>query len=102
LCRVSTTLANQMVVEPLLRDALEFAKQMELGRFASVAPLFIEQVPGKLKEQSGFAYIFQVHQGQVHGFADDARVLGNRRAYQVRREYQGGVVVEIGCELFLG
>ena len=39
---------------------------------------------------------------EVDTFADDALVLGDRRADEIRGQLQDGVIVEFGGEPFLG
>ena len=46
-------------------------------------------------------HVAQVLEAQVDAFADDAGVARDRRADEVGREFQDGVVVEVGGQPFL-
>ena len=99
--RIGAALADQAGVEPLLGDALELAEQIELGLLAGVAPLGVEQTLGEVEEQRGRPHVAQVLEVQVHAFADDAGVAGDRRADQIGGQLQDRVVVELGGEPLL-
>ncbi len=45
--RIGAAFADEASIEPLLRDALELSEQMELGFFAGVAPLGIDEPLGR-------------------------------------------------------
>ncbi len=52
--------AEIAAVQPLARDALELAEQMELRLLAGVAVFGVEQMPGEVEEHGGRAHVVQV------------------------------------------
>ena len=70
--RVGAALADEAGVEPLLRDALELAEQVELRLLAGVAPLRVEQPLRQVEQQRRRPHVLEVLEGQVAVLADDA------------------------------
>ena len=50
--RVGAAFAHQAGIEPLLGDALELPEQVELGVFAGIAPLGVDQALGQVEEHA--------------------------------------------------
>ena len=86
--RVGAAFADQAAIEPLFGDALELAEQVQLRLCAGVAPLGVKQVLRDVKQQRRAAQVLQVLQAQIDILADNAGVLGVRRADQIRREFE--------------
>jgi hypothetical protein len=82
--RIGAALADQIAVQPLLSDALELAKQMQLGVFSRVAPLGHQEMGGQFVEDLRRPHVAGVGQRQVDGRPDDPGVLSLRRARQDR------------------
>ena len=101
LCRPGVSLADEVPVEPLARDALELAEEVQLWLFAGVAPLGLQQSLGQVEEQGRAAEIAGVDQVQIDPFPDDPLVAGNRWADEIGRQLQRRVVVELGGETLL-
>ena len=99
---IGAALAHEVAVEPLPGDAFQLAEEVELGRFAGVAPFGVEQALGDVKKQRGRPHVSQVFQTEIDGFADDPGVLGDGRAHQIGGQLQDGVVVELGGQPFFG
>ena len=95
-------LADKVVLQPLARDPLELAEQVQLRFLAGVAPLGLQEPLGEVEDQSGRTHFLEMLQAQVHAFADDALVSRDRGSDQVGGELQGRVVVESGRQPFLG
>ena len=69
--RIRAAFADQVAVEPLLSDALELPKQMELGIFAGVAPFVQDEVGSQLVQNLRGANVSGMNQIEVNLFADD-------------------------------
>ena len=100
--RVGAALADQAGIEPLLGDALQLPEQVELGIFARVAPLGVDQALGQVEQQRGGPHVVQVFQTEFDALADDAFVLRDGGADQIGRQLQDGIVIELGGEALLG
>ena len=68
--------ATEVVVQPLCGDSFELAEQIDLGLFAGIMPLCIEQSLRQVEEQCRAAQIARVNEGQIHALADDALAAG--------------------------
>ena len=99
---IGAALADEAGVEPLLGDALELAEEVELRLLAGIAPLGVEQPLGEVEDERGRPHVAEVLEVQVHALADDAGVARDRWADEVGREFQDGVVVEVGGQPLLG
>ncbi|MDT4852850.1 hypothetical protein FQZ97_870990 [compost metagenome] len=73
---------------------------MELGFFAGVSPLAVEQVLREVENQAGGAHVTKMLERHVCRLADDAGILRLRRAHQVGREHKLGFVVEVCDQTF--
>ena len=100
--RVRVPLAYQAGIKPLLRDALELAEQVELGLLTSVSELRVEQPPGEFIEQRRLPHVAEVLEAHVGSLTNNAGVLRDRRPHQIRRQFEHGVVVELGLKMVLG
>ena len=77
---IGAALADEAGVEPLLRDSLELAEEVELGLLARIAPFRVEEAVGEVEEKGGGPDVAQVLEGHVYSFADDALVPRDRGA----------------------
>ena len=80
---IRAALADEARVEPLLRDPLELAEQVQLRLLAGVAPLRVEQLLRQMEEQRRRPHVLEVLEGHVCRFADDAlvpRIVGPTRS----------------------
>ena len=50
---IRATLAHQVVLQPLARDPLELAEQVQLRVLARVAPLGLQESPGEVEDHGG-------------------------------------------------
>ncbi len=89
-----------MIVQPFLGDALELPEEVQLGLFAGVTPLGVDQPVSQVKEQRRGANVAEVFDCEVYAFADDAFVAGFARTNQVRREGEGRIAAELGHQPF--
>lgn len=85
---VSAAFADQMIIQPLLRDAFELAEQVEFGVAPGIAPFGVDQSLRKVVEQRRLAQVAGVHQRQVDARSDDALVARLRRPNQVGRQFE--------------
>ena len=67
-------LAHEVAVEPLPRNPLELAEQVQLRLLARVPPLRLEQPLRQVEEQGRPPQVARVDQVQVYPLADDALV----------------------------
>ena len=94
-------LQTRQVSSHCFGDPLELPEEVELGIFAGIAPFGVEQTLGDVEEQRGATQIAGVNQIEINTFTDDALVLGNRRADEIRGQLQHGIVVELRGQPFL-
>ena len=81
-------LAHQMRGQPVQHDGLELAEEVQLGRLVGRAPLGLHQPLRQVVGDGVVAVGVQALQREVHAFADDAFVAGDRRADEGRGERQ--------------
>ena len=98
---VRAALADEVIVEPLARDPLELAEQVQLRLLARIAPLCLQQALGQVKQQGRAPQVAGVHQVEVHPLADDALVTGNGWANEVGRQHQCVISTEGRLQTFL-
>ena len=101
LSRVGATLADQVIGQPAAGDSLELTEQVQLRLLIGRAPVFLQQGLGEMVDQRGRAQIPTVDQVQVDALADDAGIVRDGRADDVRREDQGRVLAELRVDVFL-
>ena len=100
--RIGPALADEVMVEPSARDALELAEQVQLRLLAGVAPRGFQQPSGQVKEQRRLAEVAGVDQVEGRRLADDPLVEGGGRADQIGGQFERRVVVEPGVEALVG
>ena len=69
-------------LEPFLGDRFEWHEQVGFDLFVGVSEFALQKVQGEVMDDGGLSNPFEVYQGKVLGFADDATVYGNRGADQ--------------------
>ena len=94
-------LQTRWIGQPAAGDSLELTEQVQLRLLLGRAPVFLQQGLGEMVDQRGRAQIPAVDQVQVDAFADDAGIVGDGRADDVRREDQGRVLAELRVDVFL-
>ena len=99
---VRATLAHQMVLQPLARDPLELAEQVQLRLLAGIAPLGLEEPLGEVEDHSRGTHFLEMLQAQLHAFADNTLVEGSGWPHQIGGELQGRVLVERRRQPLLG
>ena len=99
---VRAALALQVVPQPLARDPLELAEQVQLRFLAGVAPLGLQEPLGEVEDQSRGTHLLEMLETQVHPFADDPLVSRDGGSDQIGGELQGRVLVEGGGQPLLG
>ena len=77
--RVRPALADEVSIEPLARDALQLAEEMELGLVARVAPLCLQEPLREVEQQRRAPQVPGVDEAEVDALADDAFVPRPRR-----------------------
>ena len=75
---------------------------MQLGFVTRVAPMVDQQPFGEVHQQGGVPHVGQVVQAEVYGLANDARVLRDGGANQVRRQHQHGICIELCRQTLVG
>ena len=86
---IRTALAHEVVLQPLARDPLELAEQVQLRFLAGVAPLGLQEPLGEVEDQGGGTHLLEMLEAQVHAFADDALVARDGGSDQIGGELQG-------------
>ena len=62
--RIGAADADQIAaVEPLARDALELAEQVQLRLFAGIAKFGVEQMPRQVKQDRRLAHVVEMRRG---------------------------------------
>ena len=86
--RISAPLADKVTVEPLFGQAFELPEEMELGLFARIAPLRVEQPLRQVKQQRRGPQVSRVSQIEIDPLADDALIPRNGWSHDVGGEFQ--------------
>ena len=101
--RIGAARASEVAtVDPLARDALQLAEQMQLRFLARIPVFVVEEMPREVEQDRRRTHVFQMRHGQVDALANDPLVFRDRRPDEFRRQFQDMVRSENSFEALVG